>query len=190
MLEGINKSAKKKVNLKLVEKAIVFTKKWHDGQKRKTGEPYYTHPLEVAMVTAQYKFKTHMVIAAILHDVVEDSDCTLELIEKEFTPRIAEIVGLLTRKHEGKKITIMESMNKIFDAMDYEALLIKGIDRMHNLQTIGAMSQQKRKKIAEETIYEIASTAAQAVDDLNINDKNKLERKLYRLSNKARKREC
>jgi len=188
MLESLNKTAKKKVNIKLVKKAITFGKKWHDGQKRKTGEPYYTHPLAVAMMTAEYKFKTHMIVAAILHDVVEDSDCTVELIAKEFTPRIAEIVGLLTREYENKKLTVAESIKKIFDATDYEALLIKGLDRIHNLQTIGGMKSKKQKEIAEETIYEIASVAAYAVDDLNINDKRKLERKLYKLSNRALKK--
>ena len=188
MLESINKTAKKEVNIRLVEKAIAFAKKWHDGQKRKTGEPYYTHPLAVAMMTAQYKFKTHMVVAAILHDVVEDSKCTVELISKEFTPRIAEIVELLTREYNGKKLSIAETIKRIFGAEDYEALLIKGLDRVHNLQTIHGMKSKKQKEIAEETIYEIANVAAYAVDDLNINDKGKLERKLYKLSNKAIKK--
>jgi len=188
MLESINKTAKKEVNIKLVKKAIAFAKKWHDGQKRKTGEPYYTHPLAVAMMTAEYKFKTHMIVAAILHDVVEDSKCTVELIAKEFTPRIAEIVELLTREYKGKKLSIAETIKRIFCAEDYETLLIKGLDRVHNLQTIHGMKSKKQKEIAEETIYEIASVAAYAVDDLNINDKRKLERKLYKLSNKTLRR--
>ncbi|RST64477.1 MFS transporter [Candidatus Aquarickettsia rohweri] len=187
MLKSLNKTARQEVNIKLIEKAIVFAKKWHAVQKRKTGEPYYTHPLAVAMMTAQYKFKTHIIVAAILHDVVEDSDCTVELIAKEFNPRIADIVGLLTREYKDKKLTIAESIKKIFDATDYDALLIKGLDRVHNLQTIGGMESKKQKEIAEETIYEIASIAAYAVDDLNINDKRKLERKLYKLSNRTLK---
>ena len=184
ILESINKTTKKEVNIRLVEKAIVFAKKWHGKQKRKTGEPFYSHPLEVAKMVAEFKFKTHMVVAAILHDVVEDSDCTVELISREFTPRIAEIVELLTREYKGKKLSIAETIKRIFTTEDYEALLIKGLDRVHNLQTIGVMKPEKRKEIAEETIYEIASIAAYAVDDLNINDKSKLERKLYKLSNK------
>lgn len=187
MIESINKTARVPVNIKLVKKAIAFAKKWHDGQMRKTGEPYYTHPLAVAMMTAQYKYKTYMIVSAILHDVVEDSDCTVELIAKEFNPRIAEIVKLLTREEENRKLTIAESMKKIFDAKDYDALLIKGLDRLHNLQTIRGMKPEKRRKIAEETIYEIANIVAYAVDDLNINNKNKLEKKLYKLSNKALK---
>ena len=187
MIESINKTAKVPVNIKLVKKAIAFAKKWHDGQMRKTGEPYYTHPLAVAMMTAPYKYKTYMIVSAILHDVVEDSDCTVELIAKEFNPRIAEIVKLLTREEENRKLTIAESMKKIFDAKDYDALLIKGLDRLHNLQTIRGMKPEKRRKIAEETIYEIANIVAYAVDDLNINNKNKLEKKLYKLSNKALK---
>ena len=186
-IESINKTAKVPVNIKLVKKAIAFAKKWHDGQMRKTGEPYYTHPLAVAMMTAQYKYKTYMIVSAILHDVVEDSDCTVELIAKEFNPRIAEIVKLLTREEENRKLTIADSMKKIFDAKDYDALLIKGLDRLHNLQTIRGMKPEKRRKIAEETIYEIANIVAYAVDDLNINNKNKLEKKLYKLSNKALK---
>ena len=130
MLESINKTAKKEVNIKLVKKAIAFAKRWHDRQKIKTGEPYYTHPLAVAVMTAQYKFKTHMVVAAILHDVVKDSKCTVELISKEFTSRIAKIVELLTREYKGKKLSIAETIKRIFVAEDYEALLIKGLDRV------------------------------------------------------------
>lgn len=188
ILESMNKTTTKEVNIRLVEKAILFAKKWHGKQKRKTGEPFYSHPLEVARMVAEYKFKTHVVVAAILHDVVEDSDCTVELISKEFTPRIAEIVELLTREYTGKKLSIAETIKRIFGAEDYEALLIKGLDRVHNLQTIHGIKSKKQKEIAEETIYEIANVAAYAVDDLNINDKGKLERKLYKLSNKALKK--
>jgi len=188
ILNSINKTSHSKIDIKLVEKAILFAKKWHGKQKRKTGEPFYSHPLEVARMVAEYKFKTHMVVAAILHDVVEDSDCTVELISKEFTPRIAEIVELLTREYNGKKLSIAETIKRIFGAEDYEALLIKGLDRLHNLQTIHGMKSKKQKEIAEETIHEIANVAAYAVDDLNINDKWKLERKLYKLSNKAFKK--
>ncbi len=184
-IESLNRTAKKKVDIKLVKKAIAFAKKCHDGQMRKSGEPYYTHPLAVAMLTADYKFQTHMIVAAILHDVVEDSNCTFTLIKKEFSPRISEIVKLLTRKHEESKLTIGESVKKIIDATDYDALLIKGLDRIHNLQTIHFMGPIKTQEIAEETIYKIANVATYAVDNLNINDKNKLERELYNLSNKA-----
>ncbi len=176
--EKLNESSKFPVDIQLIKKAIVFAKKWHDGQMRKSGEPYYTHPLAVAEMVLHYKFKTHIIAAAILHDVLEDTKCTVELIKEEFSPRIAEIVTLLTRKNQEKKISVGESIKKIFEATDYDALLIKGLDRMHNLQTIGAMNQAKQYDIAKETVYEIADLIPYAVDSLNVNDKRDLERKM------------
>ena len=178
-LHAMNKYHEEKVDIKLIKKAIIFTKKWHGKQKRKTGEPYYSHPLAVAAMVSDYSFKTNLIVAAILHDVVEDSRCSVKLIKKEFNLKIATIVERLTRRFDGTKISIREVINKLFDTTDYEALLIKGLDRLHNLQTIHGMTKLKQREIAIETIYEIADTAAYAVDKLNINNKLDLEEKLF-----------
>ena len=99
----------RKLNMKLIEKAIIFAKKWHGTQMRKTGDrPFYSHPLKVAEMVAEHYCKTDVIVASILHDVVEDSECTVDIIEKEFNARIAEMVDMLTNKRfeNGKHIKL------------------------------------------------------------------------------------
>jgi MHS family proline/betaine transporter-like MFS transporter len=174
---------KTKIDLKLVEKAIIFAKKWHDGQMRKSGEPYYSHPLAVAMMVSDYLPNTNAVVAAILHDLIEDSACTRELIEKEFNDRIAQIVYRLTRvrlneKGERIKLSIAQIVDNLRSLDDKEALLIKELDRLHNLYTIGSVSLDKQKNTVVETLDTIIPSVAYAVDDININDKLRLEEEL------------
>ena len=97
-LEVISKEDNVKLNMKLIEKAITFVRKWHGTQMRKTGDhPFYFHPLAVAGMVAEHYPKSDIIIAAILHDVVEDSECTVETVEKEFNQRIADMVERLTK---------------------------------------------------------------------------------------------
>ncbi len=173
-----------RVNIKLIEKAIIFAKKWHDGQFRKTGEPYYSHPLAVASMVMGYKFSTNIIVAAILHDVVEDGACTVELISKEFNSRIAEIVQRLTRikhdeNHNETKLSIEEIMNDLIKADDTEAMLVKAIDRLHNLKTVHGMQANKQRKTVIETLKSIIQHIAYTVDNLNIANKLKLEEEMY-----------
>ena len=72
------------LDFKLIDKAIYWAKKYHDGQFRKSGEPYYTHPLEVAYIVSEYKLKTDVIVTAILHDIVEDTEVTAGMILDEF----------------------------------------------------------------------------------------------------------
>jgi MFS family permease len=174
----------KQINIKLIEKAIIFAKKWHDGQFRKTGEPYYSHPLAVAGMVMGYKFSTNIIVAAILHDVVEDSACTVELIGEEFNPRIAEIVERLTRikhdeNHNETKLSIEEIMSDLIKADDTEAMLVKAIDRLHNLKTVHGMQVNKQRKTVIETLKSIIQHIAYTVDNLNIGNKLKLEEEMY-----------
>ena len=180
-----NKQITKQIDLKLVEKAIIFAKKWHDGQLRKTGEPYYTHPLAVANIVAEFCPKTDVIVAAILHDVIEDSPCSVILIESEFNPRIADIVYRLTRIRIDKdgnkiKLTIAALMEDLKKLDDKEAMLIKEIDRLHNLETIGNFSQEKQEDTAHETLDNIITNVAYTVDNYNIDDKLSLESKLLK----------
>jgi (p)ppGpp synthase/HD superfamily hydrolase len=85
------------LDFKLIDKAIYWAKKYHEGQFRKSGEPYYTHPLEVAYMLTEYKLKTDVIITAILHDIVEDTKVTAGMILDAFSWRIAEMVDRLTR---------------------------------------------------------------------------------------------
>ncbi|MFQ3307520.1 MAG: MHS family proline/betaine transporter-like MFS transporter [Candidatus Midichloriaceae bacterium] len=176
-IKKINEENNNKINDKIILKAINFAKKWHEGQYRKSGEPYYYHPLEVAEVVAEHYLKTDVIVGAILHDVLEDTDCTIELIERDFNSRVAQIVYRLTRYYkDGKKQSIEEIIGSILDTDDKEALLIKQVDRLHNLSTIGVMKEKKQIETVIETLKDIMGHVAYSVDNLNVNDKLKLER--------------
>ena len=141
------------LDFELINKAIYWAKKYHGNQKRKSGEPYYTHPLEVAYMISEYKLKTDVIVASILHDIIEDTEVTVEMIEGTFGQRIAEMVDMLTRdRPDGTKLTIEEVINNAYKKADKEVLLIKLIDRLHNIQTIGSLSAKKIEKTITETL--------------------------------------
>ncbi len=137
----------------LIDKAIVWAKKYHDGQFRKSGEPYYTHPLEVAYMVSEHLLKTDVIVASILHDIVEDTEVTAGMILDNFGRRIEEMVDMLTRdRPDGSKISVEESLLNAYQKHDKEVLLIKAIDRLHNMETIGAKTPQKQEKTSKETL--------------------------------------
>ena len=175
------------VNIKLIEKAIIFAKKWHHGQMRRIEKiPFYTHPLEVAIKVARKYLKTDVIVASILHDTIEDSDCTVEIIEKEFNPRIAQIVDRLTkvRDVDGKqiKMTFQETIDKLNDYGDYESAFIKFFDRVHNLETIKGLKPAKQEKMAKETSNFLVGVIAYTSDKLGIDNKLQLEEELFGIS--------
>ena len=137
----------------LINKAIYWAKKYHGNQKRKSGEPYYTHPLEVAYMISEYKLKTDVIVASILHDIIEDTEVTAGIILDNFGWRITEIIDMLTRdRPDGTKLSIEQILNNAYRTQDEEVLLIKLFDRLHNLTTLDAMTSEKKKKIALETL--------------------------------------
>ena len=141
------------LDFNLIHKAIYWAKKYHDGQFRKSGEPYYTHPLEVAYMVSEYKLTTNVIVTAILHDVVEDSEATVGMIVDAFSWRIAEMVDRLTRdRPNGSKLSVETILNNAYEKNDKEVLLVKVIDRLHNMQTIGSMGEKKQKRVANETL--------------------------------------
>ena len=141
------------LSINLINKAIYWARKYHGDQKRKSGEPYYSHPLEVAYMVSEYKLNTDVIVASILHDIIEDTEVTVEMIEGTFGQRIAEMVDRLTRdRPDGTKLTVEEIINSTYKNGDKEVLLIKLIDRLHNIQTIESMSAQKIEKIIAETL--------------------------------------
>jgi guanosine-3',5'-bis(diphosphate) 3'-pyrophosphohydrolase len=154
LIEKLKSSdAKNILNFDLINKAIYWAKKYHGNQKRKSGEPYYTHPLEVAYMISDHKLKTDVIVASILHDIIEDTEVTVEMIEGTFGQRIAEMVDMLTRdRPDGTKLTIEEVINNAYKKADKEVLLIKLIDRLHNIQTIGSLSAKKIEKTITETL--------------------------------------
>ena len=140
----------------LIDKAIYWAKKYHDGQFRKSGEPFYTHPLEVAYLVSEYNLTTNVIVTAILHDVVEDSEATVGMILDAFSWRIAEMVNRLTRdRPDRSKLSVEEILNNAYEKNDKEVLLVKVVDRLHNMQTIDSMSDEKQKQTAIETLKSV-----------------------------------
>jgi GTP pyrophosphokinase len=142
-----------------VKKAIDFAIRYHGNQKRESGELYYYHPLEVAEIIINMRLDTSSVITAILHDTVEDTDLTLEEIEKYFGFEIAKLVDGVTKltkiEFTSDHLRQAENFRKLLLAMsdDIRVLLVKLADRLHNMKTIGFVkSPEKRMKIALETM--------------------------------------
>ncbi len=141
----------------LLQLAYDFAEKAHHGQKRMTGEPYIQHSLHTAFLLAQIKTDLTTVIAGLLHDVPEDTKTTLEEIEKDFGPDVAHLVKGITKlgkiKYRGVE-RYRENLRKMFLAMaeDLRVILIKFCDRLHNLRTLDALPEEKRIRIAQETL--------------------------------------
>ena len=151
---------------KEIRKAFMLAVEAHSSQRRKTGEPYIYHPIAVAKIVAyEIGLGPTSIIAALLHDVVEDTEYTLEDIEREFGETIARIVNGLTKisrlnKEQDASIQA-ENFRKMLLTLndDVRVILIKIADRLHNMQTMDAMPPHKQLKIASETLYIYAPLA-------------------------------
>jgi (p)ppGpp synthase/HD superfamily hydrolase len=149
-----------KVDIADIKRGIYFCKKYHEGQMRQSGDPFYSHPITVANYTSDHNFTTDVIISALLHDTVEDTDATCEMIEEWFGPVVARNVEGLTRiKPCGRKMTTAENIDDMYQKDLKDALLVKTCDRIHNLETIGAKKPEKQKKIVEETLHSIMRIA-------------------------------
>ena len=184
-LNEFSKEDNVKLNMKLIEKAVKFAKKWHGTQMRKTGDhPFYWHPLKVAEMVAEKYIKADVIVVAILHDVVEDLGCTVKIIEKKFNVRIAEMVDRLTKERfengEYRKLSFEEIINKLQKLGYNETLFIKQMDRQHNLATIEGLNPYKQGKMAEETNNTFIKLIAIIGDKLNIHGKMRLENKMFK----------
>lgn len=136
-----------------VKKAIYYARKYHGSQMRQSGEPFYSHPIEVAYTVSDYLFRTDVIVTCILHDTIEDTELTKEQISQAFGWKVANQVMDLTRiKEDGIKISAAETVEILYKEKKHDVLLIKLFDRLHNMQTIGAKSPQKAKKIINETL--------------------------------------
>jgi guanosine-3',5'-bis(diphosphate) 3'-pyrophosphohydrolase len=141
-----------------LRKAYEFSARCHGDQKRQSGEPYVTHPLEVAIIVASFKVDQASIIAALLHDVVEDTETTLETIEKEFDKSIAELVDGLTKiariEFRSTQERLAENFRKMVLAMakDIRVIIVKLADRLHNMRTMKSLPEAKRLRIAQETM--------------------------------------
>ena len=155
----------------LVRQAYRYADECHEGQMRKSGEPYIAHPLETALFLAGLHLESHTIIAALLHDVVEDCGVSLDEITQRFGHEVSKLVDgvtKLTRMDDKLQLptedvaTLMddaehlhaESLRKMLVSMaeDIRVVLIKLADRLHNMQTLDALPPEKRKRIAQETL--------------------------------------
>jgi (p)ppGpp synthase/HD superfamily hydrolase len=143
-----------KIDLHLIKKAIYYAKTYHAGQVRKSGEPFYSHPLEVAYMVADYLWNTDAIAAAILHDTIEDTSLTYEMIKTLFNNTIANHVLDLTRleQQDGSKMTAADVILKLILQKKHDSAFIKIIDRIHNLQTTKSLTDVKAQKIIRETL--------------------------------------
>lgn len=148
---------KSAIDLDLVRLAYDFAAEAHQGQKRKSGEPYINHSLETAIILAKVGMDQDTIIAALLHDVPEDTDYSLVDIEKNFGPEIAKLVSGITKlgviKYRGIQ-KYAENLRKMFVSMaqDLRIILIKMADRLHNLKTLAVLPPEKQKRIAQESL--------------------------------------
>ena len=141
----------------LIKKAYDFAKKAHEGQLRKSGEPYFTHVANTALNLADLGMKAKTISAGLLHDVLEDADISEEELKKEFGEEIVELVKGVTKlgkiKYKGMERNV-ENLRKFFVsvAKDLRVLVIKLADRLHNIETLESVRPDKQKRIALETL--------------------------------------
>jgi guanosine-3',5'-bis(diphosphate) 3'-pyrophosphohydrolase len=151
--------------LRLLRRAWAVGAAAHAGQSRKSGEPYITHPVAVASLLAEQKVDVETLIAAILHDTIEDTPLTREALASEFGETVAELVDGVTKLDKlhfaSRQEAAAESFRKMLLAMarDLRVILIKLADRLHNMRTLGAQSQEARERIARETLEVYAPIA-------------------------------
>lgn len=165
LLDGYLASNHRK-KVEIIERAYRFAKEAHKGVRRRSGEPYILHPIAVAKIASQeIGLGSTSICAALLHDVVEDTEYTVEDIEQHFGKKIAELVAGLTKISGGifgdKASAQAENFRKLLLTMsrDIRVVLIKMADRLHNMRTLGSMAPNKQYKIAGETLYIYAPLA-------------------------------
>jgi len=145
-------------DIKVVYQAYLFGSEAHNGQTRRSGEPYIHHPLEVAYNLATMHLDARSIVAAILHDVIEDTENSKEQIASQFGEDVAELVDGVSKisqiEFSSKEEEQAENFRKMLLAMtrDIRVILIKLADRLHNMRTLGAMPRYKQRNIARETL--------------------------------------
>lgn len=145
-------------NFEKIEKAYRYAQEAHSGQRRNSGEEYINHPLEVASILAELEMDDSTIIAALLHDVAEDTEKTLENIRKVFGSEVADLVDGVTKlgkiEYKSKMEVQVENLRKMFLAMakDIRVVLIKLADRLHNMRTLKFQPEKKQKEISQETL--------------------------------------
>eukprot|EP00960_Hanusia_phi_P026526 746302-Hanusia_phi.AAC.1 len=142
----------------MISKAFYFAQRMHEGQLRRSGEPYFIHPVGVASIIADMKLDSASIVTGLLHDTVEDTSASLELIEQEFGSEVAQLVDGVTKigkiQFTSKEEQQAENFRKMIVAMarDIRVILVKLADRTHNVRTLKFVPAQKQKEVARETL--------------------------------------
>ena len=145
-------------DVELLRRAYDVANTAHDGQVRKTGDPFITHPLTVAYMLAQYGLDEETLAAAFLHDTVEDTDLTIDDLEQQFGPEISRLIDGVTKldrvRYSNREQAQAATIRKMVVAMaqDVRVLIIKLFDRLHNLRTVYALREEKQIRVARETL--------------------------------------
>jgi len=160
MVEGLMRRISRynqNMDAKLLRKAFEFSYSAHRNQLRKSGDPYFIHPLEVAKILINLKMDYETIAGGVLHDVAEDTEVSIEEVEKEFGSNVALLVDGVTKISEIKLMEFEERQAENFRKMllsmvrDIRVILIKFADRLHNMRTLEYLQEKKRRRIALET---------------------------------------
>ncbi|MBM2849664.1 MAG: relA, partial [Anaerolineales bacterium] len=154
----------------MIERAYAVAEKAHTAQTRASGEPYVDHCLNVALILAELRLPTAVIVAGLLHDTVEDTGVTLEELRRDFGDEVAKLVDGVTKLAQLPRVSKdgsapidrhTESLRKTFLAMsdDVRVVLIKLADRLHNMRTLNHLRPEKRERIARETLEIFAPLA-------------------------------
>lgn len=144
--------------MELIHQAYLVAESAHEGQMRRSGEPYITHPVAAALILANMRMDAQSIMATLLHDVLEDTLVTKEELTSQFGENVAELVDGVSKltqiKFESKAEAQAENFRKMIMAMvkDIRVIIVKLADRLHNMRTLGAMPSKKRRRIAIETL--------------------------------------
>jgi guanosine-3',5'-bis(diphosphate) 3'-pyrophosphohydrolase len=144
--------------VEVIQKAYDFSAEVHKGQRRASGEPYLTHPVQVAGIIADMRLDVASIVTALLHDTVEDTLATLEQVEREFGPEVATLVDGVTKigqiEFTSREEKQAENFRKMLLAMarDLRVILVKLADRTHNMRTLGHLTPERQADIAQETL--------------------------------------
>ena len=178
LIKNLKKSDYKN-NYKIIKQAWKFSEKSHKGQKRNSGENYFTHPVSVASILSELNLDIKTIVTGLLHDVVEDCNVEIDQISNLFGVEVAKLVDGVTKlskiEMQSDRIRQAENFRKLFLATsnDIRVLLVKLADRTHNMRTIGGIKNvEKRQKIAQETL-EIFAPLSERVGLISL--KNEME---------------
>jgi len=147
-----------RTNADLIRRAYAYGKQMHEGQFRKSGEPYFTHPVAVAAILTEQRLDDATIVTALLHDTIEDTRSTYTEVAQLFGEDVAELVDGVTKltnlQLSSTQSQQAENFRKLFMAMskDLRVILVKLADRLHNMRTLGAMKAEKQRRIARETL--------------------------------------